>query len=145
MLVAWRVASSKNKNRALLCWKLQIWSTVVSFSCHLSWEVEIRTDVEEHQVSFDIKSVLANSQMKCIWGCVLNCSGSLGTMKTYFWRFMWFFLLWKTKGGNYTPYSFLPLLSLFLVFSLRQLLWLLSSELYGRIPVISWASSFWPC
>lgn len=54
-----------------------------------------------------MESVLANSQSKCVKGCVVNRDPENISLEYYV-----IFLLWKTKGGNHTLCSFLPFLSL---------------------------------
>jgi len=122
--------------------KMKSEAAVISFCCCLLWEVEMRTDAEQHHVSFDIKSVLVNSQRKCIWGRVPNCSGSPGTLKTYPWRIRWF--SYSGKPREEATHNAAFFFFCHSVFSPRELLRLLSSELHGGCSVISWASIFWP-
>lgn len=62
-LVAWKVvASSKNKNRASRpSLETAKWNLKQLLCCYCSWKTQMRNDTEEHHVSFDIKSVMANS------------------------------------------------------------------------------------
>lgn len=99
----------------------------------------MRTDGEEHHVSFDIKCSLANSQIKYIQVCVLRYSGSSVTLKTSFWTILGYFLLGRTKGGNCTDYNFvlLSLVFCFVLLFIEELLWFLSCELCGGCPLPS--------
>lgn len=49
-----QVVRTKIKPRYPVSCKMKSEATVVSFCCHLSWEVEMRTDIKEHHISFNI-------------------------------------------------------------------------------------------
>lgn len=52
----------------------------------LSWKIQMRTYAEKYHVSFDIKSALANRQIKYMWVCVPSHSGcDLENLPGVFW------------------------------------------------------------
>lgn len=145
MLVAWRVASNKNKNRALWPWKLQneIWSSSSIFllpslvgsryedqckgaSCNFWCQVSLDQQPQQTHKALCPELFRFLRDPENIPGglCDFSYSGKPREGITHITAFFLFcqlslFFLWQSYG-------------------------FLSSELYSVCPEISWASSFWP-